>query len=208
VQVQVILRPTVSRPVHLGVGPLLGKMTKFYTSLSNNCFFFSSCRAPSLTRGRSNLQCSHAQVIVAQDPYPYINVSSETAPTWRARSPYLYPPGTGWPSYTPRHGFTCTFKFKFKFKLYSDRRSVGQFILVSDPLWGRWPDFNFLCFTITFFLLHVGRPLRRENWSAICSAITHWWESRRTHNHILLSHLRLSQPGGPGSLTHIPLVTG
>jgi hypothetical protein len=25
------------------------------------------------------------------------------SPTWRARSPYLYPPGTGWPSYTPRH---------------------------------------------------------------------------------------------------------
>jgi hypothetical protein len=24
-------------------------------------------------------------------------------PTWRDRSPYLYPPGTGWPSYTPRH---------------------------------------------------------------------------------------------------------
>jgi hypothetical protein len=23
--------------------------------------------------------------------------------TWRARSPYLYPPGTRWPSYTPRH---------------------------------------------------------------------------------------------------------
>jgi hypothetical protein len=27
----------------------------------------------------------------------------ETPPTWRARSPYLYPPGIGWPSYTPRH---------------------------------------------------------------------------------------------------------
>jgi hypothetical protein len=27
----------------------------------------------------------------------------ETPPTWRARSPYLYPPVTGWPSYTPRH---------------------------------------------------------------------------------------------------------
>jgi hypothetical protein len=27
----------------------------------------------------------------------------ETPPTWRARSPYSYPPGTGWPSYTPRH---------------------------------------------------------------------------------------------------------
>jgi hypothetical protein len=23
--------------------------------------------------------------------------------TWRARPPYLYPPGTGWPSYTARH---------------------------------------------------------------------------------------------------------
>jgi hypothetical protein len=27
----------------------------------------------------------------------------ETPPAWRARSPYLYPPGTGWPGYTPRH---------------------------------------------------------------------------------------------------------
>jgi hypothetical protein len=27
----------------------------------------------------------------------------ETPPTWRARSPYLYPPGTGWPSYTLRY---------------------------------------------------------------------------------------------------------
>jgi hypothetical protein len=27
----------------------------------------------------------------------------ETLPTWRARSPYLYPPGTGWPGYTPGH---------------------------------------------------------------------------------------------------------
>jgi hypothetical protein len=27
----------------------------------------------------------------------------ETPPIWRARSPYLYPPGRGWPSYAPRH---------------------------------------------------------------------------------------------------------
>jgi hypothetical protein len=27
----------------------------------------------------------------------------ETPATWRARSQYLYLPGTGWPSYTPRH---------------------------------------------------------------------------------------------------------
>jgi hypothetical protein len=27
----------------------------------------------------------------------------ETPPTWRARSPYLFPSGRWWPSYTPRH---------------------------------------------------------------------------------------------------------
>jgi hypothetical protein len=29
----------------------------------------------------------------------------EIPPTWRARSPYLYPPGTWWPGYTPGTGF-------------------------------------------------------------------------------------------------------
>jgi hypothetical protein len=27
----------------------------------------------------------------------------ETLETWRTRSPHLFPSGTGWPSYTPRH---------------------------------------------------------------------------------------------------------
>jgi hypothetical protein len=34
---------------------------------------------------------------------PYSSVSFEILPTWRTRSLYLYPPGTGWPSYNPRH---------------------------------------------------------------------------------------------------------
>jgi hypothetical protein len=60
--------------------------------------------APSLTRGRvCNLQCNHSMVRVAQNPKPYFTVSSETPPTCRVRFPYLYPQGTGWPSYTPRH---------------------------------------------------------------------------------------------------------
>jgi hypothetical protein len=29
----------------------------------------------------------------------------ETLPTWRARSLYLYPPESGWPSYTPGIAF-------------------------------------------------------------------------------------------------------
>jgi ribosomal protein L24E len=58
------------------------------------------CGAPSLTRRLvCNLQCNHSMVRVAQNPKPYFTVSSETPPTWRVRFSYLYPPGTGWPSF-------------------------------------------------------------------------------------------------------------
>jgi hypothetical protein len=53
-------------------------------------------------------------------------------------------------------------------------------------------------------LVSVGRPLWWEDGSAICSVIIQWSESHRTRNHILLSHLRLLQPGGPGSRIYIP----
>jgi hypothetical protein len=56
-------------------------------------------------------------------------------------------------------------------------------------------------------LVSVGRPLWQEDWSAFCSVITQWSESRRTRNHTLLSHLRLPQPGGPG-FCNIPPGTG
>jgi hypothetical protein len=52
-------------------------------------------------------------------------------------------------------------------------------------------------------LVSVGRPLWREGESAICSVITQWSETRRTRNYTLLSHLRLLQPGGSGSLIYI-----
>jgi hypothetical protein len=44
--------------------------------------------------------------------------------------------------------------------------------------------------------------------SAICSVITQWSESRRPRGHTLLSHLRLLQPGGPGSRIYIPQEQG
>jgi hypothetical protein len=46
-------------------------------------------------------------------------------------------------------------------------------------------------------LVSVGRPLWREDASAICSVITQWSEYLRTRNHTLMSHLRLPQPGWP-----------
>jgi hypothetical protein len=56
-------------------------------------------------------------------------VSSETPPTWRARFPYLYPPRTGWPSYTLGH-VQRTF-LQLQLQLIYDRQSVGQSVLVS-----------------------------------------------------------------------------
>jgi hypothetical protein len=43
-----------------------------------------------------------------------------------------------------------------------------------------------LFLTIFFFCLRVGCPLWREDASVVCSAVTLWSESRRTHNYILL----------------------
>jgi hypothetical protein len=52
--------------------------------------------------------------------------------------------------------------------------------------------FLFPIFFRTIALLFVlGRPIWREDGSVICSAICQWWESPRTLNHTLLSHLRL-----------------
>jgi hypothetical protein len=93
---------------------------------------------------------------------------------------------------------------KFKFDLYYDPWSVGHFILVLGPLWGAWPDFYILCLTITFFPFRVGRPLWREDESVICSAITHWLGSSRTHSIIFLPHPRLPQPGGPDPRIYNP----
>jgi hypothetical protein len=42
----------------------------------------------------------------------------------------------------------------------------------------------------------------------LARAVTLWSKSHRTHDHILLSHLRLPQPGGPSSRIHIPQEQG
>jgi hypothetical protein len=94
-----------------------------------------------------------------------------------------------------------------KFKLFGTDGGSASSSLCRSPFWGPWPDFNFLCLTITFFLNYVGRPVWREDESAVCSAITQWSESSRTRNHTLLSHPRLPQPRGPDSGTHIPFLS-
>jgi hypothetical protein len=77
------------------------------------------CGTPSLTRGwvctllvQSLLGLARAVTLGSKSRRTHdhiITVSFETSQTWRARSPYLYPPGTGWPSYTPEHWVTFLF---------------------------------------------------------------------------------------------------
>jgi hypothetical protein len=114
-ELEFFLRPTLSRPVHLGIGPPFGTLDQgLFCSSFVGQLRCSAFTASSLTRGRvCNLlyNCFWAlpeQSLFSRSPPthgPYFTVSSETPPTWRARSPYLYPPGTGWPSYTPGHWF-------------------------------------------------------------------------------------------------------
>jgi hypothetical protein len=83
VEVEVTLWPRVSRPVRLGVLPLLEQVTRCYIYLSDNYFHYFSCRAPSLTRGRIyNLQCNDASSISS-----YIATESLSASSSWCRDP-------------------------------------------------------------------------------------------------------------------------
>jgi hypothetical protein len=133
-------RPTASWPVRLDVGHPFGVHGQIFNFLMFHNYIRSSLRRASSLRGGRvcSLQCNNALVRVTQNSRPYFTVSSETPPTWRARSLYLYPPGTGWPSYTPgRWVLFCRLLrlgglrwryplcLNLKLKLIYDRQSVG-----------------------------------------------------------------------------------
>jgi hypothetical protein len=99
--VEVKLRPTVSQPVFVSGSP----MTRFLFLVWQ--LRVSWCGAPSLTK---EWVCNlFVQLLLGLDEavtrrtHDHILLSFETPPTWRARSPYLFHPGSGWPSYTPGH---------------------------------------------------------------------------------------------------------
>jgi hypothetical protein len=92
----------------------LGSLTRFYLALllSFDDYVVLLSMRPLWRENGSVIYCTiasgpcqsnHTWAEVPQNSRPYLNVSSETPPTWKARFPYLYPPGTGWPSYTPGH---------------------------------------------------------------------------------------------------------
>jgi hypothetical protein len=94
--------------VRLGVRQPSGVRYQFFFLLD---IFFRQLRAcyfvaPSLTRGRV---CNLLLLLVLANAIPrnsrpyFIVPILETLPTWRDRSSYLYPPGTGWHRYTSGH---------------------------------------------------------------------------------------------------------
>jgi hypothetical protein len=109
VEVKVNLRPTVSRPVCLGVRLPSGTRDQFFLQTVSGLLFCSTLSdertglkftvqlllglARAATLG-SKSRRTHRHILLYHLRLPS---------TWRARSPYLYSPGTGWPSYTPGH---------------------------------------------------------------------------------------------------------
>jgi hypothetical protein len=88
----------------------------------------------------------------------------------------------------------------------TDSQSVSQYILLSSTLVGLATRYYFLseCCCLKFAVLYLLAALSDKiDKTAICSVITQYSESPRTRNHILLSHLRLPQPGGTGPCIYI-----
>jgi hypothetical protein len=108
VKVKVMFRPTVSRPVYLGVKPHLRPKTKFLL-LSDICGFVHVGRL--LWREGGSVVynfcwTSQGQSFSGPSPEGLMNIFyclrlEIPPPTGRIMSPSLYHPGQGWPSYTP-----------------------------------------------------------------------------------------------------------
>jgi hypothetical protein len=108
VKVKIMLQLTVSQQSFLVSSIHLWLKTRFLL-LSDSCGFVD-VRCP-LWREDGSVIYNCCWLLPAQ---PFLDLSPaapmtifyclrlQTPPTWRARSPYLHPPGTGWPSYTPR----------------------------------------------------------------------------------------------------------
>jgi hypothetical protein len=99
-----LLGPTVSRPFCLGVSPIR------FLLLSDISGVVDVGRPLWREDGSVVYNCcwaSPAQPFSGPSPAGLMTIfwclRFETPPTWRARPSYLYPSGTGWPSYVPRH---------------------------------------------------------------------------------------------------------
>jgi hypothetical protein len=142
-------------------GPLRFTTSNFIFQLNACCY--SPYVTFSLTRGWvCNLQLllvlASVDILSSESRGTRFTVLDSRLPTWRARSPYLYRPGTRWPSYKPRHwvpfssppttlratvevfdlvstrDLTCQQSKSTSKFLYDWRFTAIQFVLASSPL--------------------------------------------------------------------------
>jgi hypothetical protein len=111
VRVKVMLLPTVSRPVSLGVKPHLGPKTRFLL-LSDSCGFVDVGHPLWREDGSVVSECcwsSPAQSFSGLSSAAFMTIFLRDSPTWRVRSPYSYPQEQGCPIIPPGTGlpFRC-----------------------------------------------------------------------------------------------------
>jgi hypothetical protein len=106
-----MLRPTVSRPVCLGVRPSFGPKTRFLLP-SDSCDFVDVGRPLWWENGYNVYNCcwsSPAQSFSGPNPAglmtTFYSFRFEIPLTWKSRSSYLYPPGRGGPVIPPGTDF-------------------------------------------------------------------------------------------------------
>jgi hypothetical protein len=101
VRVKVVLRLTVGRPFSHGVKHPSGAPHQIFVTVT--CMFVDVGRPLWREEG---CWSSPAQSFSGPSPAGLMAIfyclRFETPPRWRCTSPYLYPPGTGWPSYSPQ----------------------------------------------------------------------------------------------------------
>jgi hypothetical protein len=106
-------------------------------------------------------------------------LSSETPPTWRAMFPYLHPPGTGWPSYTPGHWVAFTSSLTTRLWRLAGLR--WRYLTLPQPggPGSRSPHHLYICMivwsykntSIGLFVPHrkyITSPLWAQQFQAIC----------------------------------------
>jgi hypothetical protein len=155
---------------------------------SRPAFFFqlNSCfHSPYVTSSLARGWVCRLQLLMALVSSPaglmttFYSLKFETFPTWRARSPYLYPPGVGWPIYSPRHWVS------FSSPRMTRRATVE--VRVFDPTSTRDPSYS----SSKQYCQKVGRSLWREDGSVVCNcAVILGSQFLGTHGRILLSKIR------------------
>jgi hypothetical protein len=204
------------------------QMTRFEIYLFDNYFLSSSCRAPSLTREWvCDLQCNHAQE--PRRTHKPILPYHLRLPQLVGPSPLTYiPQEQGGPVTTPGAGFPfrhlldsqgydggiLTSLHTGNLEVRSSKFEVTLRLTISQSVEHTCGTCDRILLPIDMLLskifgfLSVGCSLWREDGSAICNAITQWSELHGTCKNTLLSHLRLLQTRGLGSLIYIPQEQG